>query len=100
MSCSIQVGFTAVVQSAYQDERIFPFKKKATAINIIILVSKLFTIGAPFVNELDEPIPIYVLIGLAVLSIILVLFFKSKSELDKMQKVKSVPDTISQQKEQ
>lgn len=82
LSCSIQVGFTAVVQSAYEDERIFPFKKKATAINIIILVSKSFTIGAPFVNELDEPIPIYVIIGLSVLSIIIVLFFKSKSELD------------------
>ena len=64
LSLCIQVGFTAVVQSAYQDERIFPFKKKATAINIIILVSKSFTIGAPFVNELDEPIPIYVIIGL------------------------------------
>ena len=98
LSCSIQVGFTAVVQSAYQDERVFPFKKKATAINIIILVSKTFTIGAPFVNELDEPIPIYVIIALSVLSIIIVLFFKSKSELDKMQKVKSVPDTMSQLK--
>ena len=97
LSCSIQVGFTAVVQSAYQDERIFPFKKKATGINIIILVSKVFTIGAPFVNELDEPIPIIVIICLAVLSIIIVLFFKSKTELDKMKKVKSVPDTMSQQ---
>jgi len=95
LSCAIQVGFTAVVQSAYQDERIFPFKKKATGINVIILISKIFTIGAPFVNELDEPIPIYVLIGLSVLSIIIVLFFKSKTELDKMQKVKSVPDTMS-----
>lgn len=89
MSCAIQVGFTAVIQSAYQDERVFPFSKKATAINIIILVSKTVTISAPFVNELDEPIPIYVIISVCVLSLIIVLFFPSKAELDKMQKVKS-----------
>jgi hypothetical protein len=41
------------------------------------------------VNELDEPYPIIVIIGLAVASIILILFFKSKSELDKMKKVES-----------
>jgi uncharacterized membrane protein YgaE (UPF0421/DUF939 family) len=59
------------------------------------LVSKAATIGAPFVNELDEPIPIYVIIGLSVASIIIVLFMPFKSELDQMQKVKSVPDTLS-----
>lgn len=91
VSLAIQVGFTAVVQSAYQDERVFPFSRKATAINIIILVSKTVTIGAPFVNELDEPIPIVVLIGLAVASIIIVLFFKSKDDLDAMQKVTGTP---------
>ena len=64
-----------------------PFNKKATGINIIVLVSKSITIGAPFVNELEEPIPIVVIIGLAVLSIIIVSFFKSKDELDAMKKV-------------
>ena len=54
-----------------------PFNKKATGINIIILVSKSITIGAPFVNELEEPIPIVVIIVLAVLSILIVSFFKS-----------------------
>lgn len=87
MCMSIQVGFTAIFQSAYQDERLLPFNKKATAINIIILVSKTITIGAPFVNELEEPIPIVVIIVLAVLSILIVSFFKSKDELDKMEKV-------------
>lgn len=87
MCMSIQVGFTAIFQSAYQDERVLPFNKKATAINIIILVSKTITIGAPFVNELEEPIPIIVIIVLAVLSILIVSFFKSKEELDQMQKV-------------
>ena len=71
----------------YQDERVLPFSKKATATNIIILISKTLTIGAPFVNELEEPIPIVVIIVLAILSILIVSFFKSKEELDKMQKV-------------
>lgn len=66
-----------------------PFNKKATAINIIILVSKTVTIGAPFVNELEEPIPIVVIIVLAILSIIIVSFFKGKEELEQMQKVDS-----------
>lgn len=57
--------------------------------NIIILVSKSITIGAPFVNELEEPIPIVVIIGLAILSLVIVYFFKSKDDLDKMQKVES-----------
>jgi len=61
---------------------VLPFNKKATAVNIIILVSKSITIGAPFVNELEEPIPIVVIIVLAVLSLIIVYFFKSKDELD------------------
>jgi hypothetical protein len=52
-----------------------------------VLVSKTITIGAPFVNEMDEPFPIVVIISLSFLSIILILFFKSKSELDKMKKV-------------
>ena len=56
----------------------------------MLLISKTITIGAPFVNEMDEPIPIIVIISLSFLSIILVLFFKSKSELDKMKKVEIV----------
>lgn len=55
--------------------------------NIIILVSKSITIGAPFVNELQEPIPVVVIICLAVFGMIVVYFFKSKDELDQMQKV-------------
>ena len=74
-------------QTAFQDERIVPFRYKTTATNIMVLISKTITIAAPFVNELDEPIPIIVIISLSFLSIILVLFFKNKSELDKMKKV-------------
>ena len=87
MSLSIQVGYTAVFQSVYQDERVLPFSKKATATNIIILVSKTLTIGAPFVNELEEPIPITVIMVLAIGCIIIANFFKGKEELDQMQKV-------------
>ena len=53
----------------------------------MVLISKTITIAAPFVNEMDEPFPIIVIISLSFLSIILVLFFKSKSDLDKMKKV-------------
>jgi hypothetical protein len=53
----------------------------------MVLISKTITIAAPFVNEMIEPIPIIVIISLSFLSIILVLFFKSKSDLDKMKKV-------------
>lgn len=95
MSCAIQVGYTAVIQAAFQDERILPFGQKATAINIIVLVSKTLTIGAPFVNELEEPIPIWFIIGLSVLTIILGFFLKSKEELDDMQKVKIVSVSVS-----
>ena len=69
-------------QSAFQDERLFPFAKKASAINVIILVSKTATIGAPFVNEEEEPIPIVVIICLGLFSLILIHFFKTKEELD------------------
>jgi len=40
------------------------------------------TIGAPFVNELDEPIPIGVIFGTSILSLLIVSFFKGKTELD------------------
>ena len=46
------------------------------------------TIGAPFVNELEEPIPIYFIIGLSIITVILAVFMKSKEQLDSMQKVK------------
>lgn len=94
MSCAIQVGYTAVIQAAFQDERILPFGQKATAINIIVLVSKTLTIGAPFVNELEEPIPIWFIIGLSVMTVILAFFLKSKEELDEMQKV-SISESIA-----
>ena len=88
MCCAIQVGYTAVIMSAFQDERLFPFGRKSTAINIIVLVSKSCTIGAPFVNEMEEPIPIVVIIGLQLITILIMMFTKSKEDLDKMQKVK------------
>jgi hypothetical protein len=73
------ITFTVYSDDNQGIERIFPFDKKTTAINIVVLVSKTITIGAPFVNELDEPTPIIVIIGLSALSLIIILFFKSKS---------------------
>ena len=51
LSSAIQVGFLAVSQAAYSDERIFPFSAKASAVNVMYLVSKGATISAPFANE-------------------------------------------------
>jgi len=84
---AIQVGFTGVFQSAFEDDRVFPFNKRATAINIIILVSKTLTIAAPFINELEEPIPVIVIGSVAIFILILIIFYPSKAQLDSMTKV-------------
>ena len=84
LSLSCQVGFTSIVQCAYQDARIFPFEKKGTATNIIILVSKFFTIGVSFVNEMNEPIPILIVLLLGLASVFMSFAFPSKEALDQM----------------
>jgi len=89
LSLANQVGFTAVYQTAFEDDRIFPFNKRATSINIVILVSKSITVAAPFVNEMEEPIPVIVILCISIFILIIIFFFKSKSELDAMEKVKS-----------
>ena len=62
LALNIQIGFTAIFQSAFEDDRIFPFRVRATSCNIIIMVSKTITIAAPFVNEIEEPIPLIVVL--------------------------------------
>ena len=76
------MGYTGVTQCAYQDERIFPFSKKATAVNAVVLVSKFFSIGVAFVNEMAEPVPIAVIIFLSCLALILAFTFPKKYTLD------------------
>ena len=95
LSSAVQVGFVSVTQAAYQDERIFPFSQRASAINVVYLVAKAATISAPFVNEQDEPIPILLVICICVVSLVLVQFAKDKSELDSMRIVEN-----EQQKEE
>jgi len=73
---------------------VFPFARKASAVNVIVLVSKTVSIGAPFVNESEEPIPIVVIALSALLSIIIAYFYDSKEDLDKMQKVESGTESI------
>lgn len=84
LSCACQIGFTGVTQCAYQDERIFPFSKKATAVNCVVLVSKFFSIGVAFVNEMAEPIPIAVIICLSCFALLVAFTFPKKDFLDKM----------------
>mmetsp|Transcript_29935 Transcript_29935/g.45778 ORF Transcript_29935/g.45778 Transcript_29935/m.45778 type:complete len:180 (+) Transcript_29935:1022-1561(+) len=78
LSLSCSVGYTCVTQCAYQDRRIFPFEKKGLAINCIILVSKFFTVGASFVNEMKEPIPLICVGFLGIGSIFLSVLFPSQ----------------------
>lgn len=87
LSLCIQVGFTAIFQVAFEDDRIFPFKRRATSCNIIIMVSKALSIGAPFVNEEEEPIPLLVVLGVQFVIFVVIFFFPSKAKLDQMQKV-------------
>ena len=84
LSLSCQVGYTATVQAAYQDERLFPFAQKSTATNVIVLVSKFFTIGVSFVNEMPEPYPIGVIVCLSLIACAISLGFPTKDELNKM----------------
>jgi len=84
LSCACQIGFTGVTQCAYQDERIFPFSKKATAVNCVVLVSKFFSIGVSFVNEMAEPIPIAFIVFLSCLALMIALTFPKKDYLDQM----------------
>ena len=62
----------------------FPFAQKSTATNAIILVSKFFTIGVSFVNEMPEPYPIGVIVCLSLIACSITLGFPSKQELDQM----------------
>jgi uncharacterized membrane protein YhhN len=73
-----------VTMCAYQDERIFPFSKKVTAVNCVVLVSKFFSIAVSFVNEMAEPIPIAVIIFMSCLALTLAFAFPTKETLDKM----------------
>jgi len=51
------------------------------------MFSKIITIGAPLVNEIDEPIPIAIIIMLQFFAILLNFFYKSKEELAQMKVV-------------
>lgn len=82
LSCACQIGFTGVTQCSYQDERIFPFSKKATAVNCVVLVSKFFSIGVAFVNEMQEPIPILVIVCMSCVALMISFAFPKKSTLD------------------
>lgn len=50
------------------------------------MVSKIFTIGVSFVNEMEEPIPIVVLIVLSLLGLALTFAFPTKKDHDLMLK--------------
>lgn len=67
--------------ACFQEEKLFPFEKKATAINFIMLGGKFFTIGASFANELPEPMPIVFVSGLAFLGLLMSFAYPTKEQL-------------------
>jgi len=85
LSLACQAGYSSLTMTIFQDEQIFPFEKKATAINIILFVSKIFTIGAAFVNELNEPIPIIFIIVLACAGLLLIALFPTREEQSRLE---------------
>ena len=87
LNTSISVAYSSILTAAYHDERIFPFSRKVSAISTIFMFSKIITIGAPLVNEIDEPIPIAIIIMLQFFAILLNFFYKSKEELAQMKVV-------------
>ena len=50
----------------------------------MVLVSKFFSIGVAFVNEMPEPIPILVVACLSGAALLIVFFFPTKEVLDQM----------------
>ena len=87
LNTTILVAFTSILSAAYNDERIFPFSRKVSAVSVIFLFSKIVTVAAPFVNEMDEPIPILVMVCLSLGALLITFMYKTKEELDKMQKI-------------
>ena len=51
-----------------------------------MLISKFFTIGVSFVNELEEPFPIVILIGVCIVNYFAGFLFPTKEELDQITK--------------
>lgn len=51
---------------------------------MVVLVSKFFSIGVAFVNQMAEPIPIAVIIFLSCLALMIAFTFPKKEVLDKM----------------
>lgn len=85
LSLSCQAGYSSLTLTIFQDEQIFPFEKKATAINIIMFLSKIFTILSSFVNELNEPIPILFIIVLALTGLFLIAMFPTREQQREME---------------
>lgn len=52
--------------------------------NCVVLVSKFFSVGVAFVNEMSEPIPIGVIACLSCVALLLAFNFPKKSYLDHM----------------
>jgi hypothetical protein len=67
-------------QCSFNENCIFPFYKRATAIGICNFVARVFTIASPLVAELDRPIPAYILLGVNFIAFIVAFTLPSADE--------------------
>ena len=68
LKVGINIGFLATYRASFNEDFIFPFNKRATAIGICNFIARLITALSPLVAELDRPGPIAVVIILNVLA--------------------------------
>ena len=69
--------YSAASYASFSDPTIFPLLKRSTAVGICDFFAIGITIFAPFVAELDRPIPILVVIFVSIISLIVSFTFVS-----------------------
>ena len=76
----LQVVMLTAYQASYNEDIIFPFYKRATAIGIANFFARSFTIGSPLVAELDKPVPTIILLCAVFLALVSSFFLPSRQE--------------------
>lgn len=72
--------FTVAYFASFSNPRTFPLLRRSTAIGICNFCARLATSFAPFVAELDSPIPVSIIIGVSTVGLIVSLTFPFPSE--------------------
>ena len=72
------ITYSAASYASFSDPTIFPLLKRSTAVGICDLFAIGITIFAPFVAELERPIPILVVIGISLVGLGVSFTFQSR----------------------